>query len=168
MQPTERFEVFRPSDVAALFARLRECPSNTSADVIIHLYHLLLDQEAPDWRDMEYGKRILQPHYDAWCAALSACEKISTKGYLAGIHFRLDLTRPSLPGPGVHHFWQYEARGLLRITALLRSKFMAMAPLQASLEGLHNQYVLKEAEKHVALPLLPGLLQPMETPGATF
>lgn len=145
--------VERPSNLAGA---LRSSNESNEAEIrlTLCLYKPLEDVDLTSYEENDknpIGRRLLEPLYHTWALALREMEinPIVQKGTVV-----LDITRPQTH---ILNLMQYEARGLARISALLRHKLRSLETLEATIEGAPCWCILHESEKHTrALPKKPS------------
>lgn len=148
-----RAVIERPSDFAGGLQNVYE--SNEAETCLTFcIYKALEEEDVTSYEDSDahpFGRRLVEPLYHAWALALREVE-IGPRLQKGKVIF--DITRPRFP---VTNLMQYEARGLARISALLRHKLRNMATSEATIEGAPCWCVLHESEKHTAaLPKGPS------------
>lgn len=116
----------------------------------LEVYAPLTGQVSPQDEDhrnaSSFGVRLLEPLYDDWCHAIRALQPLRSSPNMTVV---LDLTRAASREPNATNLVPHEARGLTRITALLRQR---LGSKPAVVVGAPCWCVLRECEKHVVLP----------------
>lgn len=145
-----------PSDLHDLWPQIAGAES-TEVHLMLQLYTILGNAEVKDTDeevDETIGPRVLEPLYAEWARGIKDAN-LSQRHHAAPVtkwRFVLDITRPPLHKPNARLWEAYEARGLARITTVLRSTFRDHGTLEASIAGAPCWCLLAESEKHVMLP----------------
>lgn len=152
----QQYAAKTPSQLQDLWPQLA-----TSEDEEIHLilqmYTLLPNAEVEGIAgevDETIGPRVLEPLYTEWAKAITnaSFSDPSQVTNVARWRFILDISRPPIHKPNARLWEAYEARGLARITTVLRSIFRDRGTLEATIVGAPCWCILAESEKHVMLP----------------
>lgn len=138
-----------PSDYRDLHTTLASV-GDDEVHLTLRLYAPLEDT-AFDAQDENLWPRFLEPLYDDWAKAIRDVHP-SESTPPPTWRFSFDITRPSTQDPAASNFEGYESRGLMRISALLRSKFREQGALEATVVGAPCWCFLDRTEKHIALP----------------
>lgn len=125
----------QPSDVQENLTRLLKIEDG-EMKFTVNLYAPLRGTfTLQDAQHDTFGQKFLEPLYDSWCRSIrDATLPFPNPADLVlkpHIQVLLDTTHPAK----AINFMLYEARGLLRITALLNQKLRDLGTLQATLVG---------------------------------
>lgn len=146
-----RYTAKIPADLSDLCAEIEE-EIATDIHLTLQLYRPLFGTHIK--LSDTFGPDILEPLFSDWVKAI---RDVPAAVQLDGSRTRtwrfiIDITRPVMPKPLGYDLVQHEARGFLRIAARLRSKYRDRGQLESTLIGAPCWRLLRESEKHVALP----------------
>nr|POE65189.1 hypothetical protein CFP56_34856 [Quercus suber] len=121
----------------------------------LHIYAPLEGKYSPDAHqfDESFGLRLLEPLWVDWIQAIRRLPStLGTKLTNSNVKVILDLTRFAIKWPNTTNLTTHEARGTMRVTALLHQRLRHSAHLQAVIIGLPCWCLLRQCEKHIVLP----------------